>query len=123
MMRGWLDDEHWQFLGAPAERGDSRHGQAGRLEDGCRVDCWLKLDGEHIKAVSFEVFGSPEALMMAGWLGDRLQDSSIDQARSVNGRWLAKETAVSPEARSEALVIEDALHAAMTADKAKGGGC
>lgn len=122
-MRGWLDDQHWRFLGAPAERGDYRHAQAGRLEDGCRVDCWLKLDGERLEAVSFEVFGSPEALGMAGWLGGWLQGASVAQARSVSALWLATETAVSPEARSEAIVIEDALFAAMTAGKGKGGGC
>ncbi len=122
-MLGGIDDRHWQYLGAPPQPTGYQHGQAGRLEDGCRVDCWLKLDGERLEAVSFEVFGSAEALQMAGWLADWLQNADRRSAASVTGRWIAAQTAASPEARSEALVIEDALHAAITsAESTQGGG-
>lgn len=122
-MRCGLDDRYWQFLGAPADGQGFRHGRAGRLEDGCQIDCWLKLDGKRLEAVSFAVFGSLEALRMAGWLAEWLQGAEAKQVPSVSGLWLAEQTAVSAEARGAALVIEDALHAAFAGDEKTGGGC
>ena len=122
-MQGWLDDQYQEHLGAPTSPAGYRHGRAGRLEDDCRVDCWVRLDNECLRAVCFEVFGSLEAVKMAGWLGHQLTGAPIARAEAVTGRWLAESLAVSAVAKTQALVIEDALRSALAAEEVKGGGC
>ena len=108
--RGW-----WQStrLGAPAERVGWCHGSAGRIDEGGRVDCWLRVDSGAVSEARFEVFGGPEAMRCAAWLADWLAGRPIPAVQTVTGRWIAESTALSDEARSAALDIEDALRSAL----------
>ncbi|TVO62088.1 hypothetical protein FPL09_08405 [Spiribacter vilamensis] len=102
-------------LGVPVDRVDWCHGSAGRIDEGCRVDCWVRVDKESVREARFEVFGGPEAMQAAAWLADWLADRSVASALTVTGRWLAEAAALPDEARTVALDIEDALRSALAA--------
>lgn len=110
-------------MGAPEAREDWDHGTAGRVDEGCRVDCWLQWDGRAIARARFEVFGGPQALDAAAWLADWLGGRDRAAADAVTGRWLADAVGLADEARTAALCIEDALRAALarTNDDGNGG--
>jgi nitrogen fixation NifU-like protein len=105
-----LDDKR---LGAPEARARWSHGTAGRVDEGCRVDCWLQWDGRIIARARFEVFGGPQALDAAAWLAEWLGGRDRTAADAVTGRWLADAVGLTDEARTAALCIEDALRAAV----------
>ena len=117
-----LDPWDAESLGAPVTSEGWVHGSAGRVGDGCRIDCWLAAGPDGIREARFEVFAGPEAMSAAAWLADWLAGRSVDAAEAVTGLWLAGQTGMSDEARGEGLCIEDALRSALTAVAAGEGG-
>ncbi|AUB78032.1 hypothetical protein BBH56_02195 [Spiribacter roseus] len=109
--RGWWDYRH---LGAPAVRLGWQHGSAGRIDEGCRVDCWLCGDATVIRGARFEVFGEVEIIRAAAWVAAWLEGRTPAVARTVTGRWLAEAAGLPDEARAGALCIEDAMRSALT---------
>lgn len=109
-------------LGAPPARAGWKHGSAGRVDDGCRIDCWIQCQDAVISASRFEVFGGLEAMAMAGWLADWMVGREMQETAAVTGRWIADSVGVSAEARGDALQIEDALRAALAATPLEDGG-
>ena len=109
--RSWDDAR----LGAPRERSRWQHGTAGRIDEGCRVDCWLCGDSRVIREARFEVFGDADIIGAAGWLAGWLEGRTPAVARTVTGRWLAETAGLADEARTGALTIEDAMRSALTA--------
>lgn len=111
------DRRSWSLarLGAPVERAGWSHGSAGRIDEDCRVDCWLVIDRGTVREARFEVFGGPEAMQGAAWLAEWLTGRRLAAAQTVTGRWLAESAALSDEARTAALSIEDALRSALAA--------
>ncbi len=116
--------EPWnaESLGAPGAAQGWIHGAAGRVADGCRVDCWLSAGPGGIREARFEVFAGPEAMRAAAWLADWLAGRSVKAAEAVTGLWLAGQAGMPDEARGEGLCIEDALRSALTAVAAGEGG-
>jgi len=101
-------------LGAPADRTAWRYGTAGRVDEGCRVDCWLAGDATGIRQARFEVFADAETLRAAAWLAGWLEGRTVSAAASVTGRWLADTLGLADESRTGALCIEDAMRSALT---------
>lgn len=116
--------EPWNagYLGAPGAPTGWAHGVAGRVADGCRVDCWLAMGPEGICQARFEVFAGPDAMKAASWLAGWLVGRSVNAAEMVTGLWLAEQAGMPDEARVEGLCIEDALRSALTAVVAGEGG-
>lgn len=102
-------------LGAPVDRVDWCHGTAGRIDEGCRVDCWVRVRTGSVREARFEVFGDPDTMQAAAWFADWLTGRSLASAQTVTGRWLAEAAALPDEARTAALDIEDALRSALAA--------
>ncbi|MBS3786448.1 MAG: hypothetical protein KGY57_06540 [Gammaproteobacteria bacterium] len=100
-------------LGAPLEAVGFKHGSAGSIQTGCRVDCWLQFAGDGELEVRFEVFAECPTIEAAAWLADWLTGRDIDEAKSVTGLWLAEVTKMPAERRGDALCIEDALRLAL----------
>ncbi len=119
-----MSAEPWnaESLGAPAEPQGWTHGEAGRVADGCRVDCWLAAGSGGVREARFEVFAGPEAMKAAAWLADWLAGRPFDAAAKVTGLWLAERVDMPDEARGTGLCIEDALRSALAAMAAGEGG-
>ena len=124
---GWLEsmaynrDPDSSGLGAPRPATGWRHGMAGSVRDDRRVDCWLLCDHAKIQAARFEVFAGPAAMTAAEWLAGWLAGRSPAAAAAMTGLELARRTELADEARSDALCIEDALRAALSAPPIEGG--
>ncbi len=103
-------------IGAPLDKAAYRHGSAGSVESGCRIDCWLQADVGRLTSVRFEVFAGYPTIEAAAWLAGWLEGRSLIDATSVTGLWLAEQTQLAAEQRGDALCIEDALRAALGED-------
>ena len=101
------------LLGAPLNTVGFKRGNAGSIQTGCRVDCWLRSGSDGELEVRFEVFAEHSTIEAAAWLAGWLTGRDIDEAKSVTGLWLAEVTKMPAERRGDALCIEDALRLAL----------
>lgn len=109
------DDGRNTYLGAPSDPTGWHHGQAGSVGANLRIDCWLDLRDASIRQARFEVFAGEQARCAAQALAQWLEGRDLEQAQAINGLHIAAMADMADEARSQALCIEDALQAAMSA--------
>lgn len=115
-----LELEALTGLGPPPAPQAYGCGSAGRLEEGLWVVAWVKMANEHIVDVTFEVFGSPEALCIADWVARRVGGSDVEDAARVRAVDAVESLGLPPGARGEALYIEDALARAIAREPSGG---
>jgi NifU-like protein involved in Fe-S cluster formation len=109
------DDDVMSGLGAPMHPERWQHGQAGSVGANQRIDCWLKVSNGRIEQARFEVFASAHALSAARLLAQWLIGRRCDEVVALDGLAIARMASMADEARSEALCLEDAVHAAINA--------
>ena len=114
-MNSEADDDEVSGLGAPMHLERWQHGQAGSVGANQRIDCWLKVSNGRIKQARFEVFASAHALSAARLLAQWLIGRRCDEVVALDGLAIARMASMADEARSEALCLEDAVHAAINA--------
>ncbi|WP_193222168.1 iron-sulfur cluster assembly scaffold protein [Alkalilimnicola sp. S0819] len=88
-------------------------GEAGRVAEGRRVVIGLTVDAERIVDAGFLAFGCPATLAAAAWLSQWLPGRGLDEVRGLRGLEIAEALALPAERLSAALVVEDALRAAL----------
>ncbi|MBS64139.1 MAG: hypothetical protein CMN27_14490 [Salinisphaera sp.] len=69
---------------------------------------------KHIAQAAFAVFGPPVAIACADWACERLQGRTIERARSLTSRDFEQALGLAPAERYAALLVLDALEAALT---------
>jgi|AntDeeMetagen681_2_1112603.scaffolds.fasta_scaffold02260_3 NifU-like protein involved in Fe-S cluster formation len=92
-------------------------GEADTPGEDARCGMYLALaqnDGEkRIVAAAFTAFGPPVVVACADWFCQRLNECTIEDARSLDLRAAEHDLALAPEQRYAALLISDALSAAL----------
>ncbi len=101
--------------GRPRPEAGYAHGSAGNVRAGTLVLLWLRLRERRIDDARFEVFGGPSAIACAEALCERLTGATVEQALAITGLELAEGLQLSAAERGVALVVEDALKAALQA--------
>jgi hypothetical protein len=89
-------------------------GEAGREALGTRVRFALRIGGQQLLGVRYRAYGCPYTLATCEWLARTLEGRRLDALAPGNPLEWAQRLGV-PEAKlGRLLVIEDALHAALT---------
>ncbi|HEX2668399.1 MAG TPA: iron-sulfur cluster assembly scaffold protein [Gammaproteobacteria bacterium] len=89
-----------------AATGTRRHGREIRLS--------LKLGNDgRIEACRYRVYGCPATVALCSVLSERLRGLSLDEAGKLSGMALAEELRLPVPKRDAALLLEDALRAAL----------
>lgn len=100
--------------GIPPEAG-WQIGQAGSVREGTWVCFGLRLTGRRIVDARYEVFGCPAAIAAAAWTAQRVVGVAPAAVASLHGRTIAELLALPVEKTGVALVVEDAVRAALAA--------
>lgn len=92
-------------------------GEADTPGEDARCGIYIALapaTGEpRIVAAAFTAFGPPVVVACADWLCERLQDRTINGARGLDLRDAEQDLALAPDQRYAALLVIDALGAAL----------
>ena len=98
----------------PAGTPDVSRGTAGERRRGREIRLELRLsDDGHILACRYQVYGCPATIALCSVLSERLAGLSPAQAASFSGLALAQELKLPIPKRDAALLLEDALKAAL----------
>lgn len=92
---------------------DYRRGEAGRLEDGLWVILWVQVRGGTVTDLRYELYAPLSSSAIAEWLAARVVGASVAAACAQGCREAVAALELPAEAAGEALVIEDALQAAL----------
>lgn len=85
--------------------GNRRHGREVRFE--------IRVAGGRVAECRYQVYGDPATIALCSLLSERLRDLSVAEARTFSTVALADELGLPPVKRAAALVLEDALGAAL----------
>jgi nitrogen fixation NifU-like protein len=110
----WAHFQQPHGSGRPA-RSDFLSGRSGALKRGALVELWLRVEGERIEEARFEAFGCPATVAAASWLCQWLPGRTLAQALALDGLTIAQALEIDAARRGVALVVEDALKAALAA--------
>lgn len=90
-------------------------GRAGGVGRGSVVEVYLSARQAVIERAEFLAFGAPEAFACAAAACEALQGMTLASARDLDGLELARRAGIGSQALGEALVVEDAVKAALGA--------
>lgn len=90
-------------------------GQAGSVQEGTLVRMGLLLARERVTEARYEVFGCPATIAAAAWLVSRMSGAVPSAITELDGRSIAEALRLPVEKTGVALVVEDALRAALEA--------
>lgn len=107
--------------GAPDDLRGFAHGSAGGPAQGVRVDFWLRAADRRVADVRFEAFGGPAAVAAAAWAAEWAVGRGAAEVDALRGLDIAAALELAAEANGVALVVEDALRAALAAATAHAG--
>jgi nitrogen fixation NifU-like protein len=89
-------------------------GSAGERRRGREVRLELKLaDDGRIEACRYQVYGCPATIALCSVLSERIVGRSPEEAAAIGGLRLAEELELPAPKRDAALLLEDALKAAL----------
>lgn len=88
-------------------------GRAGSVDRGSVVELYLWVRGERIDQARFLAFGAPEVFACAAAACEAATGMALEAAGGLTGRAVAQRAGVDAQALGEALVVEDALRAAL----------
>lgn len=98
----------------PAGTPNVSRGGAGERRRGREIRLELRLtDDGHIAACRYRVYGCPATIALCSVLSERLAGQSQAQAAAFSGLALAEELQLPAPKRDAALLLEDALKAAL----------
>lgn len=98
----------------PTDTANVSRGAAGERRRGREIRLELKLaDDGHIEACRYQVYGCPATIALCSILSERLAGQSPAQAAGFSGLALAEELKLPAPKRDAALLLEDALRAAL----------
>ncbi|MGD8429271.1 MAG: iron-sulfur cluster assembly scaffold protein [Ectothiorhodospiraceae bacterium] len=99
--------------GAPDSRTGYAQGQGGSVRDGVVVCFWLYQRDGRIADARFEAFGCPATLAAAAWTAEYSVGRTPEELRELKGLDIADALALPASRTGVALVVEDALRAAL----------
>jgi NifU-like protein involved in Fe-S cluster formation len=88
-------------------------GQAGSRRQGREIILALRLDGARVAECRYRVYGCPATVALCSVLSERILGSTLEHLRAPMGLALAEELELPPAKRAAALLLEDALGAAL----------
>jgi nitrogen fixation NifU-like protein len=105
----------------PAGTPNVSRGSAGERRRGREIRLELKLrDDGHIEACRYQVYGCPATIALCSVLSERVVGRSREEAAGISGLRLAEELQLPSPKRDAALLLEDALKAALGATRYNG---
>ncbi len=100
----------------PAGTPDVTQGSAGERGRGREIRVELKLTGDgRVEAMRYRVFGCPATIALCSVLSERVVGRTREEAAGMAGLALAAELELPIPKRDAALLLEDALQAALRA--------
>lgn len=103
--------------GAPEPGGGYARGRAGSLRSGVLIDLWLRIADGVVTDARFEAFGGPAAIAAAAWTAKRAVGRTVESLHGLRGLEIAAELDLAAEEAGAALVVEDALREALSAQR------
>ena len=97
----------------PADRWVS--GRAGIRRTGSDVVFYLQIVAREIHDTRFEAYGCPHTIAVAEYMAERMIGRPVDQAMQETLQQLADELGLPAEKLGRALIVEDAINAALAA--------
>ena len=88
-------------------------GRAGERRRGREIELQLRLEAGRVAGCRYRVYGCPATIALCSLLSERVQGMTPAEARALRAVTLADELGLAPEKRSAALLLEDALRAAL----------
>lgn len=89
-------------------------GRAGERRQGREISLELQLDEEgRVMGCRYRVYGCPATVALCSVLSERLKGRQVAEIREIGGLALAEELGLPPAKRAAALLLEDALQAAL----------
>src|SRR5579871_4762207 len=88
-------------------------GRAGDRRHGRDIHLALRVEGDRVVECRYQVYGCPATVALCSVLSERLPGHTLPEAREVRGLALAEELGLPPVKRAAALLLEDALAAAL----------
>ena len=88
-------------------------GSAGSRRLGREVHLELRLDRGRVADCRYQVYGCPATIALCSLLSERLKGLPVAEPQAFSAMPLADELGLSPVKRAAALVLEDALRAAL----------
>ena len=89
-------------------------GRAGDRRQGREIRLALRLDGAgRVAECRYRVYGCPATIALCSILSERLRGRPLQELRQPGGLALAEELGLPPAKRAAALLLEDALQAAL----------
>lgn len=102
--------------GFPAGTPDVSQGRAGERRRGREIRVELKLTGDgRVEAMRYRVYGCPATIALCSVLSERVVGRTREEAAGMAGLALAAELELPTPKRDAALLLEDALRAALGA--------
>lgn len=92
-------------------------GRAGKRRTGCEVVFYLQIVARQIHDARFEAYGCPHTIAVAEYMSERMIGRPVDQAMQETPQQLADELGLPAEKLGRALIVEDAINAALAAWK------
>ncbi|MCZ6762974.1 MAG: iron-sulfur cluster assembly scaffold protein [Gammaproteobacteria bacterium] len=107
-----------QYAGRPCLPADQLViGRAGKHRTGSDVVFYLQIIANQIHDARFEAYGCPHTIAAADYMAERMIGRPVDQAMQETPQQLADELGLPAEKLGQALIVEDAINAAMEAWK------
>lgn len=98
----------------PAGTPELLEGRAGERRQGREISLALRLDTEgRVMECRYQVYGCPATIALCSILSERLKGQRVGEIREIGGLALAEELGLPPAKRAAALLLEDALGAAL----------
>ena len=98
----------------PVGTQDVSRGAAGERRRGREIRLELKLAGDgRVEAMRYRVYGCPATIALCSVLSERVVGRTREEAAGLSGLGLAEELKLPAPKRAAALLLEDALRAAL----------
>ncbi len=88
-------------------------GRAGERRYGRAIELSLRFEGGKLAECRYRVYGCPATIALCSLASERVKGLTPAEARSLSAVALAEELGLAPEKRAAALLLEDALRAAL----------
>ncbi|MCH8958286.1 MAG: iron-sulfur cluster assembly scaffold protein [Proteobacteria bacterium] len=90
-------------------------GRAGKRRTGSDVVFYLEIIASRIHDARFKAYGCPHTIAVAEYMAERLIGRPVDDAVQETPQQLADELGLPAEKLGQALIVEDAIAAALAA--------
>lgn len=88
-------------------------GRAGDRRSGREIHLALRMDGDRVAECRYRVYGCPATIALCSILSEKLKGRALEELGQPGGLALAEELGLPPAKRAAALLLEDALKAAL----------